>query len=507
MKNCSILVGTLVVLLAVGFAEARYSGGTGESTDPYRIATAQDLNDIGNHQEDWDKHFVLVNDVNLAEYAGTQFNIIGKYIKSNDPNNKPFTGIFNGRGHKIWNFTWNSTNRSHIGLFGWVSKSSEIRNLRMENVMVDITSEIVVGGLVGLNYGTINNCHSTGSVSGRTIVGKLVGYNEGNITDCSSTGNVSAGDFVGGLVGCNRGTITNCYATGNVTCNVTYSSVVGGLVGINYDTITNCYSIGSVLGVWHVGGLVAENWGTITGCHSAVIISGQSSIGGLVGGSYGTITDCYSSGSVTGDYYVGGLVGSNEGPITNCYSTGSVSGDLDVGGLAGTNVGTITDCYTTGIVSGTGTKGQVGGLVGFNWAMINNCYSNATVSGGVVVGGLVGYNGKKITKCYAAGPTYGVSIVGGLVAKGAANQVVDSFWDKEATGQLTSVGGTPKTTAEMKTINTFTAAGWDFIEIWGIGENQTYPFLRFAPAGDFNYDKKIDLFDLAILASHWLEEM
>jgi len=63
-----------------------------------------------------------------------------------------------------------------------------------------------------------------------------------------------------------------------------------------------------------------------------------------------------------------------------------------------------------------------------------------------------------------------------------------------------------KTTAQMQTKSTFTDAGWDFVEIWGIGENQTYPFLRTEPAGDLNYDKKVDFFDLAILASHWLEE-
>jgi hypothetical protein len=86
-----------------------------------------------------------------------------------------------------------------------------------------------------------------------------------------------------------------------------------------------------------------------------------------------------------------------------------------------------------------------------------------------------------------------------------AREVVDSFWDIETSGQLTSAGGIPKTTAEMKTMSMFTEAGWDFVEVWGIGEGQTYPYLRFAPAGDFNYDKMIDLFDLAILSSHWLE--
>lgn len=80
-----------------------------------------------------------------------------------------------------------------------------------------------------------------------------------------------------------------------------------------------------------------------------------------------------------------------------------------------------------------------------------------------------------------------------------------SFWDVETSDCNTSAGGTGKTTAEMQTISTFTDAGWDFVEIWGIGENQTYPFLRTDPAGDSNHDKKADLVDLAILASHWLE--
>jgi hypothetical protein len=80
-----------------------------------------------------------------------------------------------------------------------------------------------------------------------------------------------------------------------------------------------------------------------------------------------------------------------------------------------------------------------------------------------------------------------------------------SFWDIETSGEPNSAGGTGKTTAEMKTMSTFTDAGWDFVEIWGIGENQTYPFLRTEPAGDSNHDKKVDLLDLAILASHWLQ--
>jgi hypothetical protein len=224
-----------------------------------------------------------------------------------------------------------------------------------------------------------------------------------------------------------------------------------------------------------------------------------------VGDNSGTIANCYSAGSVTGtQYQVGGLVGWNDyGTITNCYSTGSVIGDSALGGLVGGHGGTITNCYSTGSVS----EGYVvGGLVGYNpGGTITNCYSSGSVSGECDVGGLVGINDGTITNSYSTGSASGIWDVGGLVGVGYEQWVTASFWDVNTSGQSTSAGGTPKSTAEMKTKSTFTDAGWDFVEIWGIGENQTYPYLRFAPAGDLNYDEKVNLADFAILASHWLE--
>jgi hypothetical protein len=57
----------------------------------------------------------------------------------------------------------------------------------------------------------------------------------------------------------------------------------------------------------------------------------------------------------------------------------------------------------------------------------------------------------------------------------------------------------------MMVEDTFADANWDFVEIWNIGENQTYPYLRTESAGDLNHDKKVDFADFAILAEHWLE--
>jgi hypothetical protein len=65
--------------------------------------------------------------------------------------------------------------------------------------------------------------------------------------------------------------------------------------------------------------------------------------------------------------------------------------------------------------------------------------------------------------------------------------VSNCFWDTETSGQSTSDGGTGKTTAEMKSIATFSGAGWDIIAVapgetndaytWNIIDKQTYPFL------------------------------
>ena len=57
----------------------------------------------------------------------------------------------------------------------------------------------------------------------------------------------------------------------------------------------------------------------------------------------------------------------------------------------------------------------------------------------------------------------------------------------------------------MQTKSTFTDAGWDFEEIWDIGEKQTYPYLRQYLSADLNHDGRVNMADFAILAGHWLD--
>jgi hypothetical protein len=293
-----------------------YGGGSGDPNDPYLIYTAEQLNTIGLIPCDWDKHFRFVADIDLRGYTGTSFNIIGNY-------NTPFTGVFDGNGHTILNFTCDSNDRDYIGLFGYVDgPNAQIKNLGIIDPNIDAGTGGYIGSLIGyLRGGTITNCYIVaGSLSGDYYVGGLVGYNSSS------------------------GAITNCCATGDVTGNY----YVGGLVGDNYygGTITDCYSHASVAGDRYVGGLVGWNYGTITNCYSHASVSGEDYVGGLVGYNYysdtignggnGSITNCYSTGSVTGSSRVGGLVGYGYSQmVTNSFWDVETSGQTTSDGGTG----------------------------------------------------------------------------------------------------------------------------------------------------------------------------
>lgn len=64
LKHSVLLKVVLVLVLSVS-AFAQYSGGTGEPNDPYQIATATDLILLGETPDDYDKHFILIADIDL----------------------------------------------------------------------------------------------------------------------------------------------------------------------------------------------------------------------------------------------------------------------------------------------------------------------------------------------------------------------------------------------------------------------------------------------------------
>ena len=150
------------------------------------------------------------------------------------------------------------------------------------------------GCLTRNNYGIIDNCHiitgsvsAVGSLSGGSRVGGLVGTN-------TSTGKViksSVSDMTiiptyriaGGIVGLNYGTVENCHSDVTVGSGTTTQN--GGIVGLNSTNaiIKNTYAIGQVLGSSLTGGIVGQNTSQVINSYYDNITTGQSDTGKGVG--------------------------------------------------------------------------------------------------------------------------------------------------------------------------------------------------------------------------------
>lgn len=161
--------------------------------------------------------------------------------------------------------------------------------------------------------------------------------------------------------------------------------------------------------------------GSITDVGVEGTIVGNSRTGILNGyNNQGTIKRSFSSGKVTGTYRVGGLIGqnghsfqapANNGLIENCYSIATVvNTGFEEGGLIGKNLANIDDSYCIGIVSGTGESDGFG-------------YSEESI----------------ITNCFYDS---------GLCAR----------FDPDN-------GATATSTTGMKSLSTFSGAGWDIADM------------------------------------------
>ena len=545
---CCLVMGSFVVNTAVAL------DGSGTQEDPWLIQSLDDFNDFAADANYWDDYTRLETDVNLA---GRTYTTAVIALDTDNTNytfeGTSFSGIFDGAGHRVNNLTIDDggVGNDYLGLFGY-TENGQIENLVLENVVI-ITGDNShrVGGLVGNNDTTaVTNCHligeiGTGRYSGR--IGGLIGRNiDGEIVGCHTEHdiNVETNNFeIGGLIGGNvGGLISNCYTTGAVSGNgKTYE--LGGLIGrCNDGTITDCYTTGNVNGYGQLGGLVGHNVDNIvTNCYATGTLTGgdYGIVGGLIGeNAYAQINNCYAVGEIIGEHYsygLGGLIGYNNGSagggtVMNCFAIGTVTGgDFSeyLGGLIGDNVyATTINSYATGAVISGDSSGLIGGLVGENhYSNINDCYTKASVVSGDnsdSIGGLVGYNSYSINReigvirnCYAIGEVLvgnNSQNLGGFAGYSNNIEHINGVWNIETSGLDDGVGNLEpdpngiegKTSSEMKQQSTF--SNWDFINVWNIGENQTYPYLRTASAGDINKDHITNFLDLNILCNQWMQE-
>lgn len=463
LKQAKILYFITVLLFIANSLTAQYNGGTGTETDPYQIATLENLRTLSLTAAHWNKYFILTADIDASDTQnwdnGSGYLPIGN-------SDTTFTGSFDGGGHTICDLFIHRA-ITMVGFFG-VTKGGVIKNLTIDSF--DIEGAASIGTLVG---------------SAERMGSRTTEISNINITNCL----VKGGSWVGGLSGyITAGTINNCHVSGAIYA--TSGGIGGGLAGLTYSAygietvINNCSATVEVFGSANIGGLVGENKVPISNCRVFITVENTNGsygfFGGLVASNTSTIENCYTSGEIVingiNRNYIGGIVAHNKGTIKNCYSNVAiVAPDSDnVGGLAGKNEMIVKNCYTFGPVTG---KNGVGGISGINTdgSQTTDCYATGEVTGENTTGGFVGENGyfATITNCYATGEVNCDEwFAGGFAGlnRSTAN-TVNCFFDIETTGKTNGIGMNHNgqnqqvvnlTTAEFNNQSTFVNAGWSF---------------------------------------------
>ncbi len=209
--------------------------------DVYQISSLDDLRWIAENSNSWDKAFIQTANIDASATSGWD-NGKGWTPIGNNPNY--FSGIYDGNGKTISGLYINRPDGDSQGLFGYVHNGT-VTNLGINDVDISGTSN--VGGLVGLNWGFVENCFTTGDVEGTSYVGGLVGYNNGIIENCYVTGEVKGTERLGGLVGVTYKNISNSYSRANVTRLSGTMTTIGGFMGCRSGgVISNSYSTGWV---------------------------------------------------------------------------------------------------------------------------------------------------------------------------------------------------------------------------------------------------------------------
>lgn len=481
MKSFSIAGLVCVLCLCEVLFGGVYGGGGGTEESPYLISDPLHWQALSATPDDWALHFRLTANINMNQMV----------VSPVGTDDDPFIGVIDGQNFALENLAIDLPAAETVGVFGYISGSAQIKNLRVLNV--NIKGRKYVGGFVAYN-GTpyITNCSVTGTVSGtERYIGGFAGSNYRPIADCYAQCNVSGTSYVGGFAGDNEGSLLRCHAEGHVTGT---ADEIGGLAGYSNCSITNSSAAGTVSGTKYVGGLVGRN-------DEAMVL------------------DSFSSAAVssTSDY-CGGLVGyiREESIVQRCYAAGTVAGNRYAGGLAGISRGTILASYSTGSVSGIE---YLGGAVGFlsSPAKLENVYATGAVSGPEYRGGLVGFNSRgKVIHCYATGQLTGEVKVGGLCGYVLIDENYEdrgNFWDTDTSQLHVSAMGTGRETEVMQTLSTYIDAGWDFAnetangtnDYWRLCDDDTaYPKLSWQfSSGDIVCPEGVNLDDFNFLAQCW----
>ena len=285
-----------------------------------------------------------------------------------------FNGVFDGCGHKLYNWSAKSS------LFGTLETKAEVRNIvidaschlevktsyneaheyvayiakinkgrilncvnhgSVEHIGDEANKEIMIGSIVGCNLKVGHNCMNTASVSSRTNfsnsaggkgirLGGVIGTCYGKkvisgttVSRCVNTGNVSyMGDFpnnnIGGVVGeSSRSTVKYCVNRGNVVA-----------VGMPYSGKQKpCSRVGGITAWSNADIICCDNFGvaTVSGSHDAVVAGicarPNNTLTMVNNVNYGKISANTSNTALVGGVFAQTI---QQVHVSNCYNYGDV---------------------------------------------------------------------------------------------------------------------------------------------------------------------------------------
>jgi hypothetical protein len=355
-------------------------------------------------------------------YDGNGFAIYGfGYYRPEDN----LTGLFGEVSGTVENVTLDAQTAFGLGISGVLVgrlNTGYVENCDVEFDLAGADNEPAQetpGEGTTANQSKLKTNLGVGSSSG-SVVGEVMG--QGHVVGCETNAGyeIEEGfgggiEGVGGLVGVNYGTIVSSSATGgagslvsielaNNESIVSQSVAVGGLVGANFGVIDGGTSSGTVprldetgdvlgAGNYAVGGFVGANYGTIDS-RASVAVNGKRTPVSYQ--SFSTANVDITVGGIeegSGSYYAGGFAGLNYGTIDNAYSAPTITGPLDADGAALVTGGQVT--VAGSISGGTGNYG-VGGFVGGNFAQIRHSGAEDVVSESGAVSGFTSETGTHV---------------------------------------------------------------------------------------------------------------
>ena len=225
-----------------------------------------------------------------------------------------FGGTFRGNGYTISGLSITQS-VSPAGLFGVLQKDAVITELNVEGTVSPSGDSESVGGIVGENYGAIEQSTFNGSVSGKRSVGGVVGRNRssGVVRACEASGAIFGQNMTGGIVGENLGSIVSCRGRAYVNIESTDPSIDLSNMNLEFSLDLAKLSRPDTLNT-------ATDTGGIAGYSSGAIASS---------------TNYAAVGYQHIGYNIGGVVGRSSGQVLACSNEGAVCGRKDVGGIAG----------------------------------------------------------------------------------------------------------------------------------------------------------------------------